>query len=143
MHAKSIYALIALAAVGLAAAAPSLAETRVGASGAVAISAVSRPSGDVVLSFSRPGIVSEVSVKEGDPVKAGQVVARLDDAVEQAALKIAKAKADDELKIAGEVAYRDHKRYEFEKMKHNVGASPAEVRSAELEVVIGDALSRM
>src|SRR4051794_39098764 len=38
------------------------------------------------IGFSVPGLVSEVTVKEGDVVKKGQVLAKLDTSVEQAEL---------------------------------------------------------
>jgi HlyD family secretion protein len=57
------------------------------------------PIRSAALSLSSGGMVAEVLVKEGDPVKAGQVIARLDDAdlklnLEQAQVDLKQAKAD-------------------------------------------------
>jgi len=46
---------------------------------------------DNVLSFTRPGLIAEVTVKEGDAVAKDQVVAREDDSEEQQQLELDKA----------------------------------------------------
>ena len=56
--------------------------------------AISRPSEEAKLTFAAPGIVAEVKVKEGDQVKAGQVLSHQDDAADLA--KLASAKLDAE-----------------------------------------------
>ena len=45
--------------------------------------AITRPSVDVMLSFTRPGRVADVLVKDGQVVSAGQVLVQLDDKVER------------------------------------------------------------
>ena len=59
------------------------------------VQAVTKPSVDVTLSFTHPGRVAEVLVKEGDQVTADQIVAKEDDTEEMAALAVAQAQADD------------------------------------------------
>ena len=48
------------------------------------IEAITNPSADVTLSFVQPGRIATVHLQEGDTVKAGQVLVKQDDAVEQA-----------------------------------------------------------
>ena len=43
-----------------------------------------KPSQEVDLDFSTPGLVTEVNIKDGDPVKEGQVLAKQDVSVETA-----------------------------------------------------------
>ena len=50
------------------------------------IEAITYPSADVTLSFVQPGRIATVYLNEGDTVKAGQVLVKQDDAVEQAHL---------------------------------------------------------
>ena len=49
-----------------------------GASRAADVEAITRPNNDVTLSFVRAGTIAGVHVKEGDSVKAGQVLCRLE-----------------------------------------------------------------
>ena len=68
-------------------------------SGTSSIRGITKPSGDVTLSFIRPGRVKEISFKEGEAVKAGSVVAVQDDIEEQAQLRIDQADANDNTEI--------------------------------------------
>ena len=63
--------------------------------------AFSRPCEEAKLAFAAPGVISEVLVKEGDTVKAGQVLMRQDDAQEQDALRSDEAEA----KSVAEITY--------------------------------------
>ena len=63
------------------------------------IRGITKPSGDVTLSFIRPGRVKLINVKEGEPVKAGDVVALQDDVEEQAQLRIDQEDANDNTEI--------------------------------------------
>ncbi|HEX8575375.1 MAG TPA: efflux RND transporter periplasmic adaptor subunit [Flavobacterium sp.] len=70
-----------------------------GVSGTVAVSGQFSTGDEVVLSFKSGGIVSQLLVKEGDYVKKGQVLARLDlteirASVNQSQLAVTKAKRD-------------------------------------------------
>ena len=59
------------------------------------IAAITRPSEDVTLSFVMPGRIAKVLVKEGDEVKAGQLLVQQDDAAELVQLEQLKAEAED------------------------------------------------
>jgi RND family efflux transporter MFP subunit len=63
------------------------------------IPAFTKPSGDVVLSFARPGRVVEIVVKEGDQVEKGQQLARQDDSEESKVVELYKSKAEDATQV--------------------------------------------
>ena len=75
-----------------------------GADDAGAVRAITKPSEDATLSFTRPGWISEVLVKPGDVVKKGQLLIQMDDRAEQAQLKKLKAQAEDTTRIRAAVA---------------------------------------
>src|SRR5262245_56279581 len=54
---------------------------------------------EVVLSCERPGILGTVSVREGDTVQQGTLLAGLKDDVARAALAVAEAEADSDVEI--------------------------------------------
>ena len=117
----------------LAAAAPLAAQDK--------IEAVTKPSQDTVLSFVRPGQVAEVLVKEGDPVKAGQVLIRQDDKAELANMAQLKAQADDDTRARAAQAQLEQKRVDLRKTegaRKEGAATELEVDHAKLEVVIGE-----
>ncbi len=47
---------------------------------------ITRPSSDISMAFARPGIISEINVKEGDTVTKGQILAKQNSSVEAAKL---------------------------------------------------------
>ncbi len=103
------------------------------------IRAFTRPSEDRTLSLVRAGLISKVHVKDGDEVKAGQVLIQLDDQAEQAQLAQAKAEAENKLSIEAAVAELDQKRVELKKIEKaftGVAATELEVENAKLEVLI-------
>jgi RND family efflux transporter MFP subunit len=117
----------------LAAAAPLAAQDK--------IEAVTKPSQDTVLSFVRPGQVAEVLVKEGDAVKAGQVLMRQDDKAELAQMEQLKAQAEDNTRIRAAEAQLEQKRVDLRKTegaRKEGAATELEVDHAKLEVVIGE-----
>ena len=117
----------------LAAAAPLAAQDK--------IEAVTKPSGDTVLSFVRPGQVAEVLVKEGDAVKAGQVLMRQDDKAELAQMEQLKAQAEDNLRVRASEAQLEQKRVDLKKTegaRKEGAATELEVDHAKLDVVIGE-----
>lgn len=99
---------------------------------------ITRPSGDVTLSFLQPGRIAKMDVKAGEKVKAGQRVAKQDDAEALAKLKMAKDQADSTIKIA---AAKDELAQEQndlnEKKKHRGGFTPYELQHAKLKMDIG------
>jgi RND family efflux transporter MFP subunit len=98
-----------------------------------------RPSQDFTLSFQRSGKVAELAVKEGDTVKKGDVLARLDDGAEQAKLKQLQAQADSEIRIEAAEAQLDQKKVDlkrYEDLAKRGAATDVEVQHARLDVKI-------
>ena len=105
------------------------------------VSAITRPCEDVTLSFVRAGRISEMLVKEGDTVKAGQVIARLDDEAEKAQLAQLKAQADDTVRVRAAEAQLEQKKVEYGKLLEafeKKAVSKWDVERAKVEVAIGD-----
>src|SRR4051812_47024253 len=73
------------------------------------IQGITKPSQDVTISFTRPGRVAELLVKEGDTVKSNQLVAKQDATEEQAAYDLAEAQAKDTTRTLAQVKVRDQK----------------------------------
>lgn len=105
------------------------------------IEAVTKPSQDTVLSFVRPGQVAEVLVKEGDAVKAGQVLMRQDDKAELAQMEQLKAKADDTTQVRAAEAKLAQTRVDLKKTegaRKEGAATDLEVDHAKLEVTMAE-----
>jgi len=103
--------------------------------------AEAKPSADVTLSFVQPGRVAEVAIKIGDVVKAGDVLARLDDEAQRVKVAQLKAVADDDLHIKAAEAQLEQKRADLKKLEwagQEGAATQWEIEHARLEVVIGD-----
>jgi RND family efflux transporter MFP subunit len=115
----------------LSAASPALADK--------GIEAITKPSQDVILSFDRAGRIVEMPVKEGDTVKAGQLVARQDDSEEQAALSYAKITAEDMTTIKAEEAVLEQKRVDYANLDKSHAGSTYEKDQARLEVTVEEA----
>jgi RND family efflux transporter MFP subunit len=64
------------------------------AAAAEPVKAITAPSQDLTLSFTRAGRLDKVLVRQGQKVRAGELLAQLDDSVEQKQLALLKAKAD-------------------------------------------------
>lgn len=99
--------------------------------------AFTRPSEERDLNFGMPGLVVKVNVVEGQPVKAGEVLAEQDTTVERANKKTYEIEANSTVEI--EYAEKD---VELKKVKHQRmqvlfkqrNATELEVREAQLEV---------
>jgi RND family efflux transporter MFP subunit len=105
------------------------------------IEAVTKPSADIELSFVRVGRVAEVKVKEGDVVKAGQLLASEDDKVEQLQLLQLKAKAVNRTRIdaaAAELAQKEEDLKKIEGAKKKGAATDWELEHARLNVKIAE-----
>ena len=103
------------------------------------LEAVTRPSADIELSFVRGGRVAEVLVKEGDAVKAGQLLASQDDKVEQIQLLQLKAKAGNQTRILAAEAEMLQKEEDLKKIegaRKKGAATDWEVEHARLNVRI-------
>ena len=105
------------------------------------IEAITKPSDDRILSFIRPGRVAKVNVKEGDDVKAGQELLRLDDEAEMTQLEQLKAQAESDIHVRAADARLAQRRVDLKKIQdaNATGVATAtEVERAELEVIIAD-----
>jgi len=65
------------------------------AGAAEAIRAITSPSQDLTLSLTRPGRLAKVLVRQGQKVRAGEVLVQLEDSVERRQAALLKAKAND------------------------------------------------
>jgi RND family efflux transporter MFP subunit len=100
-----------------------------------------KPSDEVKLSFVRPGTVSQVCVKEGQAVKAGDMLAKQDDSAELVQLEELKAVAEDTIKREASQAQLDLKKLQLAKLSDALkkGASTElEVEQARVDVRIAE-----
>jgi RND family efflux transporter MFP subunit len=91
------------------------------------------------IGFSVPGLVSEVMVKEGDQVKKGQVLAKLDTSAEQAELDKQSFLLKSNVQLRAAEAQRElaEKKLERKEKIHKEGAgSIEEVEEQRLEVIV-------
>lgn len=105
------------------------------------IEAFTVPSADVTLSFIHAGRIAEVYVKQGDMVKAEQILIQQDDNAEQAQLSIIKAQSEDTSQIEAAEASLDQKKVYLKKLKwafERVSATELEIEKAQLEVKIAE-----
>lgn len=101
------------------------------------ITAITIPSADVTLSFTQPGRIDKVYVREGDLVKANQTLIKQDDAAEQAQLLLIKKQSEDTNQIEAQKASLAQKRVYLERLEWAAGRGSAtvlEVEYAKLEV---------
>ncbi len=128
----------ALQAVALAAGVLALAA---GPAAARDVQAITRPSADLALGFTRGGRVAEVLVKEDDRVEPGRLLARLDDEAERLQLAQARAAAEDDTRVLAAEAQLKQKRADLKRIQwaHEQGAAPLwDVEHARLDVEIGE-----
>lgn len=105
----------------------------------VGVETITKPSGDVWLAMVEPGLIVKVLVKEGAPVRVGDVLIQLDDEVRLAELESAKAEADSDTRIEAAVATLDQKKVSLERVKEAYSESVAtatELDLAKLDVEI-------
>ena len=105
------------------------------------IAAITNPSADRVLSFVQPGHIAKVHFKEGDAVKAGQVLVQQDDAVERARLAQLEADAQNMTNIEAGKASLAQKRVDLKKLEKAAALNAAtalEVEHAKLDVTIAE-----
>jgi RND family efflux transporter MFP subunit len=103
------------------------------------VRAITRPSADRTLSFVQPGRIAQVPFKEGDMVKAGDVLIRQDDAAEQVQLAQLKAQSDDLTQMRASEASLAQKKVDLEKLEKAAASNAAtflEVEHAKLDVTI-------
>jgi len=105
--------------------------------------AITRPSADVILKFTRPGLIGKVMVKDGDAVKAGQGVVQLDNEAELMQVEQLKVQAEDLTRIKASEAQLAQKRLDLKKYEQGnegeiVVATEMEIEHAKLDVVIAE-----
>ena len=83
---------------------------------------VIEPRQTVKLASSALGMVAELKVDRGDAVRAGQVLGKLDDDVEQANLELARAKAVNDYEISAHKARLTYLREKFDRANQLVGS---------------------
>jgi HlyD family secretion protein len=80
------------------------------------------------------GQLMEVDVKEGDAVKKGQVLAKLDDAMQVLAVQAAQLEASNDAEVRLAQAQIDYAKNEYERIRSNPSASDFEKRQKQLAV---------
>ena len=105
------------------------------------IAAFTAPSADITLSFVQLGRIAEVNIKEGESVKAGQVLVQQDDAVERARLAQLEADSQNTINIQAGEASLAQKQVDLKKLEKAAALNAAtalEVEHAKLDVKIAD-----
>jgi RND family efflux transporter MFP subunit len=127
--------------LGAVTASPSVRAARESAPAGARVRAITRPSADIMLSFVQPGRIAKVYGKEGDFVKAGQMLAQQDDAAEQILLAQLQAQADDTTQIRASEASLAQKKVDLQKLEKAAASKAAtalEVEHARLDVTIAE-----
>ena len=107
----------------------------------VGIKAITNPKADITLSFVQPGCIAKVYFKEGDLVKAGQVLIQQDDAVEQAQLAQLEAASQDTTQIQASEAALAQRTVDLKKLEiaaARKAATELEVEHAKLSVKMAE-----
>ena len=92
------------------------------------------PAADVKVPAGMRALLASVDVKEGQAVKKGQQIAKLDDAIQQATVALAKHAAETTVLVRYAQNQLDSAQNQWEKVKNNQGFSPEEKRQKELDV---------
>ena len=107
----------------------------------VGIVAITNPSADVTLSFVQPGRIAKVHFKEGDMVKAGEVLVQMDDAVDRARLAQLEADSKNIIHIQAGEASLAQKQVDLKKIEKAAACNAAtelEIEHAKLNVRIAE-----
>jgi len=105
------------------------------------VDAITTPSKEAVLSFVMPGRIDKILVKEGQQVKAGDVLAKQDATAEELNVAQLKIQADDNIQVDAAKAQLDQKRVDLKNLQiaHNKGtATDTEVDHAVLDVTMAE-----
>jgi RND family efflux transporter MFP subunit len=111
------------------------------ANSGVGIAAITNPSADITLSYVQPGRIAKVHFKEGDTVKAGEVLAQQDDAAERARLAQLEAESQNTINIKAGEASLAQKKVDLKKLEKAAALNAAtdlEVEHAKLDVTIAE-----
>lgn len=102
---------------------------------------VTRPSEERNLAFSAPGIVREVLVKEGDKVKQGQTLIKLDDRMDKNQLEAYEIEANSNNKVEYAQKEQAQRRVQLkrkEDLAKENALSPSELEEAQLNADLAD-----
>lgn len=99
------------------------------------------PSEERELGFPQPGLISEVKVKDGQQIKAGEVLALQDDAVEKHAIAREEFLLQSQVQLKAAEANRDLAQVEFKRVESlyknkSKAASQTEYEKAKVELII-------
>jgi RND family efflux transporter MFP subunit len=110
------------------------------------VEAITRPSQDVALAFTRNGRVESIQVKQGQTVKEDQLLAELDNSAEKLRVARLKAQAEDTTNILAAQAELDQVKLELKMIREarrTAAATELEVQRAELQVLIAELTLRL
>ena len=103
------------------------------------ITAFTKPSADVTLSFVQAGRIAGVNYRAGDSVKVGDMLVRQDDSVERARLAQLEADSKDITKIQHSELLHAQRRVDLERREANPKAvTPSELEYARLNLQIAE-----
>lgn len=107
------------------------------------VTGVTEPGEQIDLAFPEPGIIRTVDAREGDAVKAGQVLAQLDCRVLESQLKIALMKAESTAAIQSATATLEMRQQRHEQLRRLAASQTANAdelsrAKAELEIAQAD-----
>jgi membrane fusion protein (multidrug efflux system) len=105
------------------------------------IEAITNPSADVTLSFVQPGTIAGILLKEGNRVKASQLLVQQDDLVAQAQLAQIKAQSTNTAEIEAGKASLEQKKLDLKKLEwaaERGAATEQEVAHSKLAVKIAE-----
>lgn len=103
--------------------------------------AITNPSADIMLSFVQPGRIAWINAREGDIVKADQILVMQQDDVEQYQLLQLKAESEDTTRIQASEASLAQKQVDLKKLERAAARNAAtelEVEHAKLEFKIAE-----
>lgn len=133
---RNLLIMLAVAGALSLAAATRAADAPAASAGVVAIS---KPSQDITLAFSRPGLVSKLLVEKGQTVKAGDLVAEQDNTEEAAAYEVAKGEADDTTRVGAQETIAAQKKVALQRKVDSGVANATEIDEATLDWRVGEA----
>ena len=105
------------------------------------VEAFTMPSVDLTLAFTISGVVSELAVRAGDRVEAGQVIARIDDRESAAQIALYRVRAESTLGEELAAAELELSRAELVRVREafaSGGMGEFELKRRELEVVVAE-----
>jgi len=132
MTQRTAWALILLAALGVRPCRAGQAEP---------IKAITSPSVDLTLSLTRAGKLAKVFVRPGQKVRAGELLAQLDDSVERKELALLKAQADDTTAVQAATTRYERARTVLVKVQQaydSNAAPPRELEDARLDAALAE-----